>query len=433
MHLTWAICNREGREWGWLWERTGGEVTIELNGQRTASVETSLEERITNFIHPSKSRCKVWCHPEADDPGGFLLHNGLILNPESTGTRVAIPSVDQSVRLLNASPSQLPIPDESRAGLWDAAELDDSALMWEVINRADRRQRQLNLAEPDSPNPVPSLGIIEGALADAFKVRSTKIVEGKTAWDGLLEVANRDHSPDFELEPLDREDGVHAALNTFYPRQGADRRDEVVLEWGVNLSPDFRYEPSGVDLCNRFVAIGRSGSGGRAPVYVGENRESMGRYGVYQREESFDTNDLDKLADHAHDYLAYHAFQVNFVDLIPAVEIGGTAVGFNRDAEGNLVALDDEFAVPPRFGPRVGLGFDYWIGDTITVRAKDQFQFNVDKDIPGPDTDLVVRITAATLKEIDEAGNVAVALTAAPVIPAAHVGGYESEIRTDAT
>lgn len=438
MHLTWAICNREGREWGWLWDREGGEVSVGLNTARNAVVSTSLEERPAEWIHPSKSRCKVFCHPEAHDPGagGYLLHNGLILNPRSVGDRVEIPSVDQSCRLLAGNPSILPTTAEQadpalRTSLWTPVELKDSELMWELIDRTDRRQRQLNLEDPDSPNPVPSCGIIQGNLADSFKVRSTRIGDGKTTWDALTGIATRDHSPDFELEPLDREDGVHAQLNTYYPRQGSDRRDDVILEYGVNVPGNFDYEPSGIDLCNRFVAYGEAFAGGIAPVYVAENRESMGRYGVWQREEQFSTQDIDKLADIAHDWVALHAFQINYVDVIPAVEIGGTAKGFDRDAQGNLVELDDEFMVPPRFGPRVGLGFDYWIGDTITVRAKDQFQFHVDKDQPGPDTDLYVRVTDARFQEVDAAGNVAVALTLAPVVSAAHVGGYATRVRTE--
>lgn len=438
MHLTWAICNRDGREWGWLWERTDASVKIGLNGPRTATVRASLEERIAQWIHPSKSRVKVFCHPEAEDPerGGFLLHNGLIVNPVSTGTRVEVTSVDQSHRLLNASPAVLPTSAEQAdpaliTALWTPVEMDDSQLMWELIWRSDKRHRQLNDEEPDSPNPVPSLGIIEGDLADAFKTRSTRVGDDRNTWDSLVAISDRDHSPDFELEPLDREDGIHAKLNTYYPRQGANRRDEVVLEYGVNLSPDFNFEPSGVDLCNRFVAVGEAWAGGLAPVYVAENRESMGRYGVYQRQQSFPTQDKEKLKDIAQSWVAFHAFQINFIDVIPAVEIGGTARGFSRDATGDLVALDDEFMVPPRFGPRVGMGFDYWIGDTITIRAKDQFQFHVAEKNPGPDTDWEVRVIEAELREVDAAGNVAVVLTCAPIIPAAHVGGYYTRIRTD--
>lgn len=430
MHLTWAICNRDGKEWGWLWERSQGEVTIDLNGQRTATVETSLEERIADWIHPTKSRCKVFCHPEANDPEKFILHNGLILNPVSDGQRVEIPSVDQSVRLLNASPARLPT-EESPESLWDAVEMEDSELMWEIIERSDERRIELNLEEPDSPNPVPSHGVIQGDLADSFKTRSSRIVEGQTTWDGLLEIAGRDHSPDFELEPLDREDGIHSALNTYYPRQGANRRDEVILEYGINIPPEgFNYEPSGVDICNRFVAIGQA-QYGFAPVYVAENRMSMGRYGIWQREESFTTKDIDKLADIAHSRVALSAFQINYVEVTPAVEIGGTARGFCRNADGTYGQLSDEFMVPPRFGPRVGQGFDYWVGDTITVRAKEQFQFHVDTDIPAYDTDMVMRVVSATFREVDEAGNVAVTLTLTPVVEAAHVGGYETEIRTD--
>lgn len=426
MHLSWYICNRDGKEWGMLQDREGGEVRVGLNGQRTAVVSASLEERVTNWIHPGKSRVKVYCHPLDADPARFLLFNGLILQPRGLGRRIEIPAVCPSVRLLNASATPLPEGDPA-PDLWEPVNLEQSALLWHLIDLSDKRARELQ-AVADPGHVVPTLGIIQGSLANSNVTRSTRIADGKTTWDALLAVSARDGSPDFELEPLDREDGVHAKLNTYHPRQGFNRRESAILEYGHNLS-DIAYEPSGVDLCNRYVLVGKGQ--GKRPVYVAENRESIGRFGVWQKIESApDVGDVEVLQRMAEEHVALHSFQVNFVDVTPTTEIGGQARGWARDAQGAYVERREEYAVPPRYGPPgTGQGFDYWLGDTITVRAKDQFSFNVDKDQPGPDTDIYARVTDTTFNEVDAAGNVVVSHDMNPVVPHAHVGGYESQIR----
>jgi hypothetical protein len=438
MNLTWALCHHDGREKGWLTEREiGAEVLVAVNGQSTATVTAHLEEDVAKLIHPGRSRLKVYCHPEHTDdptPGGFLLHNGLILQPKSSGRRVEIASVDQSVRLLNASHGQYPLSDEVAAeggGIWAAFEGKTADAMWELIWRADKRKRQIN-AEVPSEKEIAGLGILQGTLEDHGPTREWKFGDGQVTWDAIVEMASRTRAPDFELEPLDREDGNHARFHTHYPRMGANRRDEVVLEYGVNTSPDFGYEPATVDLCNRYALVGKE-KRGQARVYVAENRMSMRLYGVWQRDETTNTRDWAKLEDRAHEYVAKRAFQVHFVDVTPAVEIGGTARGFSRNAQGELVERNDEFAIPPRFGPRVGLGFDYWLGDTITVRAKEQFNLEVAKAEPGPETDFYCRVMEARFTEVDKDANIAVPLTLVPVVDTAHVSGYRTMTRPQQT
>jgi hypothetical protein len=157
----------------------------------------------------------------------------------------------------------------------------------------------------------------------------------------------------------------------------------------------------------------------------------MRKYGVYSRTKSSpDTRDLEVLRRRAEDYVARHSRFVNFVDVTPSIEQGGTAVGYKRDAEGHYDLIQGvSFGVPPSFGP--GERFDYWIGDEITVRAKEQFKVPLDR-LPGqPESDIYCRITDAHLEEVDEAANVAVTLTTTPEIHHADVSGYESEVVVD--
>jgi hypothetical protein len=427
MHLTWALCFQSGKERGWLWDRQNGQVSVGLNDQRTASVETSLEENVIRILRggeslsPGRGRVKVWAHIEDEDPLRYLLFNGRIEAPKTTGTRIELPAVCPSGRLLKSSPAVYPSdPDETPAE-WDVEELEQSEAMWQLIHRSDRRARELDHVE--------TTGIIKGDLDNSRKVKNWKFSDGSTTWDLELDLSKGDRSPDFELEPLDRDDYIHAQLNTFWPKQGSNKTDSVILEYGRNIAPnDFSYEPTTNDLCNRYALVGSS-DGLYAPVYVAENKPSMKTYGVHHEDGTADTSDMDKLKDKAKAHVAKLCRPVKFVDVTTSVEMGGTAVGFSRSPEGEFIPLEgDRWAVPPKFGP--GSDFDYWIGDTVTIRAVEQFNFDVGggaRFVPG---DLHARVIDAVFNEIDKDGNVAIDLTLAPIHDLAHTTGYESRART---
>lgn len=432
MFFTWEICHDTGERKGFILDRQEGEVTVALNDQRTCSVKANLEDTVSNLIRPGRTRMKVRCNIRTGLADNFLLCNNLIQNPQSDGAYVDIPAVCPSIRLLNASHAAYPT-DGSPPPAWDPVDLDRSELLWELIDRCDQRRRdrqdELDL-DPMNTTIIPPIGIIQGTLASAGDVQPRNFADGQITWDELKNYADLSGWPDFELNPLDNIGNYDVAeLNTFLPKQGTDRTGAIILEYGHNLSADpdgFQYEPSGVDLCNRVAFIGRNRRG-----YVAEDTISINRYGIWQgHDQQLNTKDMAKLEEHAKAYVAKHCFHINYVNVVPAVEQGGTARGWHRDALGNWTSLGaQEYAVPPVFAP-TDQGGDYWLGDTITVRAKDQFTIDVEADQAGPDTDFRARVTGATFTEVDEAGNVGVALTLVPVIDDdPMVGGYETIVK----
>lgn len=431
MFFTWEICHDTGERKGFLNNRVDGEVTVALNDQCTHTVKASLEESVSSLIRPGRTRMKVRCHILPGDVDVFLLANNLIQQPISSGDYVEIPGVDTSIRLLNAS--HTPYPESGVAAAeWDASSLDRSEILWELVWRADKRRRQLQDEHDLDMDDVivPTIGISEGTLAAAGVPEDFKTPDGPITWDVLKDYADRDGWPDFELEPVDNIGDYHVAdFNTYSPQRGADRTQEAILEYGHNLSADpdgFQYEPSGVDLCNRVAFIGRGGK-----VWVAEDTISINRYGIWQgHDQQVNTGDIDKLQALAESFIKKHTFHVNFVNVVPAVEQGGTARGWHRDALGNWTSLGgQEYAAPPIFAPR-DKGGDYYLGDTITIRAKDQFTIDVPLDPSIPDTDFHARVMGATYRELDDAGNVGVSLTLVPDIPDdPNVGGYQSAVK----
>lgn len=431
MKLTWQICDPFGVKQADIGQRSNASVHIAVNDQRTATVTVSLEEFWPRHIHPGRSRIKTFCHPEnADDPPSYLLHNGIIVEPEATGATAELPSVDQSVRLLNAS--HAPYPNQGTGEVpseWDVANFERSEAMWELIVRANKRYRQLNddatFRHHKDYKKFQDLGIKKGTLADSKDLRDWKFADGKTTWDALTDMAEGNKAPDFELNPLDRDDGTHAEFNTFFPHQG-DKKLDVVLELGHNVDLDgFSYKPTAADLCNRYALTGQPEEN-VAPVWVAENWYSIRRYGIWQRDATSDTSDLEKLKAEAEEYVAIHDTRVPMVEFTPDIDIGGTAFSFARDALGNLVPQPkDEYSQPPVFGPP-GIG-DYWLGDTITFRAPGQFHIEFPR-LAGADADFPLRIMEAEFQEVDEHGNVAISMVAAPITRKAGVKGYSSKI-----
>jgi hypothetical protein len=428
MFLDWVLCHRDGEEKGQLGERKeGANVRLEMNGPRTASVTVSSEEGFSKTIHPGRTRLKVRMHAKGTKR---MLINGLIAQPKSGWLECEIPAVDTHFRLLNANAARIYEVDGDNS--WEPntdTELELSALMWKLIQSAGRRIRFLNDSEFDPLDPAPTLGIIEGDLVDTGITRTWNPYDLNTVWDALVAYTRKKGAPDFELQPLDREDGIHAQFNTFFPN---DVRDEVVFELGYNLV-DIGWEPSVVQpgLCNQYVLMGEA-SGARAPVFVAENQESMNRLGLYQRiEQASSELEMDQIEAKAREYVARHCWPVHFFDLTLPVEIGGTAQGWGRDALGVAQPLDgnDQYMVPPTYS------VDYELGDIVTVRVDNRFKFGIENDTPSDSDDVFndfpVRITAVEFEEVDQYGNVMVTLETHPVNDDAAVTGFEAYIAVD--
>lgn len=427
MVLDWVICHRDGEEKAQLENRQpGAKVSIRINGEREAAVTVSAEEDYSRTIHPGRTRLKVRLNQKASI--STLIFNGLIAQPKATGLQTEIPAVGPHFRLLNASPARIYEVDGDNS--WEPntdTELELSALMWKVIQVADRRVRYLNDAEFDPGFQAPTLGIIEGTLENTGITRSWNPFNIGTAWDVLQDYTKKKDFPDFDLVPLDREDGIHARFDTFYSPSTAN---DVIFELGYNVT-DIGWEPSVVDpgLCNQYVLMGEA-SGSRAPAFVAENKESINHLGLYSRIEQASAEwDMDQIENKAREYVARRAWPEHFFDLTLPVEVGGAAEGWSRDALGTLIPTGERFGVPPTYGE------DYELGDIVTVRVHNRFKFGIEDDLPGDltgvDTDFEVRVLGVTFEEVDVHGNVAVTLETHPVGDAAAVTGYEAYIAVD--
>ena len=211
--------------------------------------------------------------------------------------------------------------------------------------------------------------------------------------------------PDFELEPLDRTDGVFAQLNTYYPKQGIDRSGSVALEYAVGAgnAASFGRQPSGEQLCNRFIAAGETPEEfPTTPAWLSENVESQRLFGIYEANEvDTEVSEIQTLKEKADNVVATRAFPLDFVTAQPAIQEPG------RD--------EVEAGVPPRFGPPTDPDADFWLGDTIKLVAREG---ELRKTLTG-------RAVVATLSTADTAGNVAVAVGFSPPDHVAGVTGRE--------
>lgn len=417
--LTWILTDIFGTAIGEFSERKEAQVTIALNGRRTAQLQVSLEDEAAALIYPNLTRLKTYL-------GNKLIFNGVVTTPSfkgSTGSGspqgtgyVDVAAIDQSMQLEAAFWGRLPSfdpeqPHQASADMERVFTDNPHDLMMKLITESNRW----------SGGAVPSNGIISGVVDDGGGTRKKRWADGKNLWEALVELSALSNAPDFELRPVDTTIGNHAALDTHYPRLGADLTASVIFEHnkGENNVADFSWEPDGLNICNHYVAVGQSKKGRRAPAYLASHAESQSLFGVWQKVEAFpDVKDVTNLEAKAKGYVQSHAFPIDYFTIIPAVELGGQAVGFTRRPNGTLQALQPGYAVPPTFGP-VTIG-DYWVGDTVNVQARIQ---------PGLDLDLYGRVTDATLAEVDAAGALAVELTLAPeILPAIDIAGRRTEV-----
>jgi hypothetical protein len=451
MHLSWMHCRHDGNEIDLLHDRLpGARVWIGLNSERFAEISVPADQVAGELyssaaqIHPGRSRLKVFAHEGRGEEDPTIIFNGLITAPRSEGDYVSLRAVCPSLRLQNATPA--PLQERGVGSRLEISEPPGTAL-WKLIYHSNRRARELQ-EDPDFED-VPGLGIKKGSIdPEAGDSKLIRPAGGAVTWDLLVEHAERQAFPDFELEPLDTraerdEDGageIHAQLNTYYPEQGQERED-VIFEEGINASA-IAHAPDVSELCNRFIlTLPAQDDTGIAPCIVAENRSSMKTFGVWQREESAgggrgedeEIVDVERVTARAERYVLEHSRHADRMEIRPYIEIGGMLRGWERDARGELIVSDEALALdgtgrPPIFLP--GDRGDYWIGDTIEARSK-RFRFKVGRGQQGPRADYGVRVLAGEYVEVDQAHNVGVGIEVEPTDDeATAVISYESEIFT---
>ena len=400
--LSWALCDSHGAVVTELSQRTDGQVEVELNGARRASVEVSLEEKAAAKAKAFASRLKVWL-------AGEPILNGALINPQwkADGRTVELAAIDQSEQLANAFTK----------GIAKQAQVDQSEILWQLIKHVNDAGAFWGAV------PAGGTGIIAGSLPPSY-LRDRFFPDGANVWDEIVALSEITNGVDFELQPLDRTDGTYAQLNTFFPWQGNDRTADVVLAYNTQEANavDFTHEPGGGELVNFAIFSGQAQEGAPAPAWIAWHTASIAANGIWQHFESLpDVKYTAQLREAAETLVATRAQPVDFFDVVPAVEAGGSALGYYRDANGLWRQDGRAYSVPPRFGPPAS-GGEYWIGDEITAIARDH----------GMRRQLVGRVTFARLSEVgDDAGQLAVEISCAPRIDAAGVSGVSTTVSTE--
>lgn len=382
--LSWVLTNPKGVRLAELRDRVpGAEVTIALNGQRTAKLALSLEDEAAAQVRPFDRFLKVFLGEE-------IIFGGPILVPRWLTAEgiLDISAVDVSQRLVQAFTHNF----DRQEGVGQAD------IMHRLILHANRNS--------GGATGIPLHGIVGGGPFEGNIGRDRSYPDGKQIWEALVDMSNVIGGPDFELRPEDTTTGFNwARFETYHPQQGDDKTDSVRLEAGLgrHTARDFNWEPGGGTIINRYTLAGQATSGTASPAWVAEQPESQKIFGIW---EAFDADPdvtrITTLREKAESVVAANAFPIDFFDVTPAPEEGGLIAG-----------TDQRYGVPPKFGP--GAAHDYWIGDEISVAARVP---------PGLDVQLRGRVTDARLVEEDEAGNVAVELTCAPTVSAAGITGF---------
>lgn len=381
--LTWVLTNSKGARLAELSDRRpGAEVTIALNGQRTARLMLSLESPAAQQIRPFDRFLKVFL-------GDEIIFGGPILVPRFSSEQraVEVSAVDVSQRLVQAFTHNF----ERQEGVGQAD------IMHRLILHANRNS--------GGGTGIPLHGIVGGGPFEGNIGRDRSYPDGKQIWEALVDMSNVIGGPDFELRPEDTLTGFNwARFETYFPQQGDDKTDSVRFEYdlGRHTARRFTWEPGGGEITNRYTLAGQATGGTASPAWIAEQKESQQIFGIW---EGFDADPdvirIETLRAKAEGVVAANAFPIDFFDLTPAPEEGGIVGG-----------EDERYGVPPAFGPSA----DYYIGDEIAVIAS-LFPGTTPIELHG-------RVTDARLFEEDEAGNVAIEITCAPTISVAGVTGF---------
>lgn len=403
--LSVALCNRRGVPIAGLDHRLpGSSVTVTLNGPRQATVPLSLEDEAAAHVRPLSTVLKAWL-------GGTLIHAGPTTVPQFRGRdrRVDVHSQCPSFYLQRSFVGQR----SDGAGLtghvagapYRLENTDQGLIMWRLVEHALP-------TTAEQAAGVPTHGIVDGTRPqgpqdDGWFVRTREYEPGKQIWEALVQMSEVISGPDFELEPVDEQDGTLARFNV-YGRQGSDKSGVVVFEHntGRNNAVDVQWDPAGDLAVNRATVTGQVLPDEDPPRYTANQADSQLAYGLLGAWQSDpDVSELPTVREKAQGIVAASATPLNVFTVTPAAEGG---VGLARDTDGRIVSLGKGFGTPPRFAP----DGDYWIGDDISVVAR---------VTPGLDVTLVGRVIEGRITEADEDGTLLTELVCEPRVATAGI------------
>lgn len=203
------------------------EVTIELNGQRTASLEVSVFDYPIYTMTPYDYCLRVWMKPDYEADDEFLVFWGQIPNVDIdvTAATCTFHAVDPSLRLMahfirlgdmalnkpdhayfpNPYDRAVPVNGEGIRMCIDAAQ----NIGWDGIDPLGLNQA----------GRYPPLGIYYGTdTSETIAFDSNLVVKftrGQQVWDAIQEIVSHEPGPEFELAPSTLNEGCYVELNTF--------------------------------------------------------------------------------------------------------------------------------------------------------------------------------------------------------------------------
>lgn len=384
--LRWALCDSQGRELAPIDDFHQDQLQLAVNDIRNGSVTVSIEDPVVTLVQSMATRLKAWLN-------GYVVLNAPIFLPDHE-------MGGESGTLTISATDNLRLATAFTLSFAEQVGVDQSEIMALLMEAADA-------TAAEKANGVLGHGIIRGALA-ASVARDRTYYDLTNIWEAILEMSQVIDGPDFELEPLDRDDGVFTQLNTYWPKQGSDFSGSVKLEYGVGAhnATGFGWQPTGEQLCNRYIMAGATPEGSpTTPAWISENIDSQRLFGIYTATEvDTEITDVATLREHADAVVATRAFPLDFFTVQPAVQEG------EHDGV--------HYGVPPRFGPPTDPDADFWLGDVIGIVAREG---NLRKELSG-------RAVTVTLTTADDAGNVAAGVGFSPLDQAAGVTGAEAAL-----
>jgi hypothetical protein len=395
MRLDWELCDLNQNVLARLDNRrAGAKVEIGLNSYRRASCPISLEDPARGLAESMNTVLRATLR----GPGDFsrVLAIARVTIPEQSGSSDsdgeiiyatdALAECDAALIGRRIPPAYAYVPGSTVVVMpkW-FYETEQSEIMWTVIE--------------DSAIETVAQGSLEG-----YVERNRTYPPGKSVGEVLLQMSEAIDGPDFEFEPVVRDDGVLCQFNTFHPKQGQDLSGEIVFAYGKSpfTATEFNFAPGG--LVNRATVVGapiqdafEGDSLLMHPAYIAKHEASIAEFGTFEEYEALeDVSEITTLEAHAKAIVGAGAYPTPFFTFASAFEQVDSEVGPG---------------VPPAFGR------DYWIGDTIglSVRTPDWTEGQDDLELTG-------RITDAELTELDS-GQLAVRLTCSPQISDVDVTG----------
>lgn len=395
MQLKLAVTALDGTGLGVLTQFEGLEVLDPLCDSRTARVRVSIYDSVVRHLAPLSRGLKVAY-------GDALIFNGIVVQ---VSTDYAAGTVD----IIAHDPTLKLKQHYHRYGdiVVDAGYPIDGIGMRRLIESTIPMEPQLD-------RDIPGNHILWGHddtfhqaprgenNSDGTPSLWRQIKRGDNVWTSLQNVQQTLIGPDFRFRPVDADHpgvqgvpppGFMVEFDT-YERLMTDRTDSVLFQhgFGTDNAEGVVHEPDGASVRNYMVVVYPGGERARTDAdhrALAHDEASWRSIGIYMGWESSGQNDgAEILLDKARAYVRAYTNPPDFFTVLPRIDAPGV----------------------PRYA------HDYFVGDLIRVQARKGYR----------EVNLLGRITSATVRQEDAAGNARVEVECVPPIDPTVGDGDES-------